>query len=31
METNLARLEQQEKKYTTELNAALAEYAELKT
>ena len=28
---NLARLEQQEKKYTTELNAALAEYAELKT
>ena len=31
MEANLARLEQQEKKYTTELNAALAEYAELKT
>ena len=31
MEANLARLEQQEKKYTTELNAALAEYVELKT
>lgn len=31
MEANLARLEQQEKKYTTELNAALAEYNELKT
>lgn len=31
METNLARLEQQEKKYTAELNAALAEYEELKT
>ncbi len=31
MEANLARLEQQEEKYTTELNAALAEYSELKT
>ena len=31
MEANLARLEQQEQKYTAELNAALAEYNELKT
>ena len=31
MESNLARLEQQEQKYTAELNAALAEYNELKT
>ena len=31
MEANLARLEQQEQKYTAELNAALAEYKELKT
>ena len=31
METNLAKLEQQEQKYTAELNAALAEYNELKT
>ena len=30
METNLARLEQQEQKYTAELNAALAEYNGLK-
>ena len=30
MEANLARLEQQEQKYTAELNAALAEYKELK-
>ena len=30
MESNLARLEQQERKYTAELNAALAEYSELK-
>jgi len=30
MEANLARLEQQEQKYTTELSAALAEYSELK-
>jgi hypothetical protein len=30
MEANLARLEQQEQKYTAELNAALAEYNELK-
>ena len=30
MEANLAKLEQQEYKYTTELNAALAEYRELK-
>lgn len=31
MEANLAKLEQQEQKYTAELDAALAEYAELKT
>jgi hypothetical protein len=31
MEANLAKLEQQEQKYTAELNAALAEYNELKT
>ena len=30
MEANLAKLEQQEQKYTDELNAALAEYNELK-
>lgn len=30
MEANLARLEQQEQNYTAELNAALAEYKELK-
>ena len=30
MEANLAKLEQQEQKYTAELNAALAEYNELK-
>lgn len=30
MEANLARLEQQEQKYTADLKAALAEYAELK-
>ena len=30
MEANLARLEQQEQKYTAELNVALAEYKELK-
>ena len=30
MEANLARLEQQEQKYKDELNAALAEYSELK-
>ena len=30
MEANLARLEQQEQKYTAELNAALVEYKELK-
>lgn len=30
MEANLAKLEQQEQKYTAELNAALAEYSELK-
>ncbi len=31
MEANLEKLEQQEQKYTAELNAALAEYNELKT
>jgi len=30
MEANLAKLEQQEQKYTAELNAALAEYNGLK-
>ena len=30
MEANLAKLEQQEQKYTAELNAALVEYKELK-
>ena len=30
MEANLAKLEQQEQKYTDELNAALVEYEELK-
>ena len=30
MEANLAKLEQQEQKYTAELDAALAEYSELK-
>ena len=30
MEANLTKLEQQEQKYTDELNAALAEYSELK-
>jgi hypothetical protein len=30
MEANLAKLEQQEQKYTAEMNAALAEYKELK-
>ena len=30
MEANLAKLEQQEQKYTSELNAALAEYKDLK-